>query len=246
MIESASEQPASGSGIRTVLSGERIEAVSAMKCTPQNAIRRPLGGRRAAAEAERVADVVGDVLDLGQLVVVGEDHRVALLGERADLGLQAGDVHELDGGGSEGHAVQATILFDRGSQTRRARRQRRRPPRLRPAGDAALAPVAPAGGRLLVAARRASWARARASRRPCGATCWPRSACPRSGTWSSSTRRRRRTRTPICGCSTSPTWRSCRPAATATLRRTRSGTRSRRCRRSPSATPRRSPGRTSA
>ena len=27
--------------------------------------------------AERVADVVGDVLDLGQLVVVGEDHRVA-------------------------------------------------------------------------------------------------------------------------------------------------------------------------
>ena len=38
VIESASEQPASGSGSSTVLSGERIEAVSAMKCTPQNAI----------------------------------------------------------------------------------------------------------------------------------------------------------------------------------------------------------------
>ena len=38
VIESASEQPASRSGISTVLSGERIEAVSAMKCTPQNTI----------------------------------------------------------------------------------------------------------------------------------------------------------------------------------------------------------------
>ena len=38
VIESASEQPASGSGSSTVFSGERIEAVSAMKCTPQKAI----------------------------------------------------------------------------------------------------------------------------------------------------------------------------------------------------------------
>ncbi len=38
VIESASEQPASGSGSSTVFSGPRIEAVSAMKCTPQNAI----------------------------------------------------------------------------------------------------------------------------------------------------------------------------------------------------------------
>ena len=37
-MDSASEQPAPRSGIRTVFSGERIEAVSAMKCTPQNAI----------------------------------------------------------------------------------------------------------------------------------------------------------------------------------------------------------------
>ena len=40
-IESASEQPASRSGISTVFSGERIEAVSAMKCTPQKAITSP-------------------------------------------------------------------------------------------------------------------------------------------------------------------------------------------------------------
>ena len=38
MIESDSEQPASGSGISTVFVGERIDAVSAMKCTPQKAI----------------------------------------------------------------------------------------------------------------------------------------------------------------------------------------------------------------
>jgi len=38
VMESASEQPASRSGIRTVLSGDRIDAVSAMKCTPQNAM----------------------------------------------------------------------------------------------------------------------------------------------------------------------------------------------------------------
>ncbi len=37
-IESESEQPASRSGISTVLPGERIEAVSAMKWTPQKAI----------------------------------------------------------------------------------------------------------------------------------------------------------------------------------------------------------------
>ena len=37
-IESDSEQPASRSGISTVFSGERTEAVSAMKWTPQKAI----------------------------------------------------------------------------------------------------------------------------------------------------------------------------------------------------------------
>jgi hypothetical protein len=38
VIESASEQPAPRSGSSTVLPGDRIEAVSAMKWTPQNAI----------------------------------------------------------------------------------------------------------------------------------------------------------------------------------------------------------------
>ncbi len=84
-IEAASEQPASRSGIRTVFSGQRIEAVSAMKCTPQKTIVSPLGRRRLAGEPERVADVVGHVLDLGHLVVVGEDHRAALGGQRAHL-----------------------------------------------------------------------------------------------------------------------------------------------------------------
>ena len=51
-----------------------------------------VGGGRLAREAERVAHVVGDVLDLGQLVVVGEDHRVALGGERADLLAQLSDL----------------------------------------------------------------------------------------------------------------------------------------------------------
>ena len=85
VIESDSEQPASRSGISTVFSGERIEAVSAMKWTPQKAITEASGGGRLAREAERVADEVGDVLDLGHLVVVGEDHRVALGGQGADL-----------------------------------------------------------------------------------------------------------------------------------------------------------------
>ena len=38
VIESASEQPASMSGISTVLCGDSTDAVSAMKCTPQNAM----------------------------------------------------------------------------------------------------------------------------------------------------------------------------------------------------------------
>ena len=98
---SASEQPASVSGSSTVFSGDRIEAVSAMKCTPQNAITS-LGGRGGLlGEPERVADVVGHVLDLGQLVVVGEDHGAALGRERADLVLHGRDVVELE----QGHGV---------------------------------------------------------------------------------------------------------------------------------------------
>ena len=60
-----------------------------MKWTPQKAIVDGVGRGRLAREPERVAGVVGDVLDLGQLVVVGEDHRVALGGERAHLAPRA-------------------------------------------------------------------------------------------------------------------------------------------------------------
>ena len=107
VIESASEQPASGSGSSTVLSGERIEAVSAMKWTPQKAITSALGARRLLREAERVADEVRDVLDLGQLVVVGEDHGAALLRERPHLGLQCGDVVEREESHFAGRASRA-------------------------------------------------------------------------------------------------------------------------------------------
>ncbi len=56
-----------------------------MKCTPQNTIVEASTVGRDAGEPERVADVVGDVLDLGQLVVVSQDDRVALLREPANL-----------------------------------------------------------------------------------------------------------------------------------------------------------------
>ena len=51
-----------------------------------------VGGRRLAREAERVAHEVGDVLNLGHLVVVSQDDRVAFLGQRADLALKPLDL----------------------------------------------------------------------------------------------------------------------------------------------------------
>jgi hypothetical protein len=51
-----------------------------MKCTPQNAI--------TSASVAAALHEVGDVLDLGHLIVVREDHRVPLGRERADLGLK--------------------------------------------------------------------------------------------------------------------------------------------------------------
>ena len=75
---SASEQPASRSGTTTILSGFRIFAVSAMKWTPQNTMTSACGLGRGLRQLERVADEVGEVLDLGLLVVVREDHGVAL------------------------------------------------------------------------------------------------------------------------------------------------------------------------
>ena len=53
VIESASEQPASLSGSSTVFSGDRIDAVSAMKWTPQNAI---VSAPAAAAFCDRPSE----------------------------------------------------------------------------------------------------------------------------------------------------------------------------------------------
>ncbi len=64
--------------------GERIAAVSAMKCTPQKTMTSRVGLRGFAAQAERVADEIGDVLHLGALVVVREDDRVAFAGKFLD------------------------------------------------------------------------------------------------------------------------------------------------------------------
>ena len=71
--------------MRTVLSGARIFAVSAMKWTPQNTIVDADERGREPGQRQRVAGVVGDVLDLGQLVVVGEQHGVVAARERAHL-----------------------------------------------------------------------------------------------------------------------------------------------------------------
>ena len=62
-----------------------------------------VGLRRLLREAERVADVVGHVLDLGQLVVVREDHRAALGGQRAYLRLQSAGL------GFEGEEVHGSV-----------------------------------------------------------------------------------------------------------------------------------------
>ena len=51
-----------------------------------------VGVGRLAREPERVADEVGDVLDLRQLVVVGEDDRVALRRQLADLLAESSDL----------------------------------------------------------------------------------------------------------------------------------------------------------
>ena len=76
----------------TVFCGLRIAAVSAMKWTPQKTIA---SASVAAASRERPSespDEVRDVLYLGHLVVVGEDHRASLGGELADLLLHGGDL----------------------------------------------------------------------------------------------------------------------------------------------------------
>ena len=47
-----------------------------------------VGRLRLAAEIEAVADEIGNVLDFGRLVIMGEDDGVALLAQPVDLGAQ--------------------------------------------------------------------------------------------------------------------------------------------------------------
>ena len=88
---------------------------------------------RLARKAERVADVVGHVLDLGHLVVVGEDDRVALARQLADLLAHALRCHE--GRCAErtqrhqprGSALLPPCLRDLQAQIQRRRGVRQRP-----------------------------------------------------------------------------------------------------------------------
>src|SRR3990172_1314664 len=85
---SAREQPASRSGRTTVLSGFRIFAVSAMKCTPAKTMTSAfvfLASCASWSEVARMADEIGDVLDVGLLVVVREHDGVLDLLEARDL-----------------------------------------------------------------------------------------------------------------------------------------------------------------
>ena len=72
-----------------------------MNLTPQKAITSALGRRRLAAQLQRIADEIGEVLDLGLLVIVREDDGVALLAQALDLGadVDAGQVFGLHGHG---------------------------------------------------------------------------------------------------------------------------------------------------
>ena len=82
------------SGTSTMRSGFRIFAVSAMKCTPANTMTSACVFFASCASCERVADEVGQVLDLALLVVVGEQDRVALLLEPDDflVDVEAGEI----------------------------------------------------------------------------------------------------------------------------------------------------------
>ncbi len=59
-----------------------------------------VGLRRLARQIEAVADEIGEVLDLRLLVIMGEDHRVALALQPIDLGEQ---VEAFQAGGLDRH-----------------------------------------------------------------------------------------------------------------------------------------------
>ena len=59
-----------------------------MKRTPQKAITSASVSRRLAGQIEAVADEIRKVLDLGLLIIMGEDHGVALVLQALDLAKQ--------------------------------------------------------------------------------------------------------------------------------------------------------------
>src|SRR5207302_10717594 len=73
---------------------------------------RRVGRRGLAREAERVADVIRDVLHLGALVVVREDHGVLLRCEGADF------VVERSGGRGDGHRTSRETWSERAEWVR--------------------------------------------------------------------------------------------------------------------------------
>ena len=90
MIDAASEQPAFESGMSTVLSAQNGRLGHEVDAAERD--RVGIGRGRLPREPERVADEVRDILNLGNLVVVGEDHGAALGGERANLLVHGGDL----------------------------------------------------------------------------------------------------------------------------------------------------------
>ena len=160
-----------------------------------------VGRRRLLREAERVADEVGHVLHLGQLVVVGEDDGAALGGQRAYLVLQGGDgfqrqevhgsvsrISERSRTGAEWvSAPDRHVVYTRNGRIDQNCLFDRSPP---------LTPRARPGrppGRPRRAPRRASCCRAAAGRRPASSAS-SISAASRTSTASRQVRPRRRAR----------------------------------------------------
>jgi hypothetical protein len=81
----ASEQPASRSGSRTFFCGLRMDAVSAMKCTPQKTITLGRGGRGLRDRPSESPTKSAMSCTSGPLIVVGQDDRVALLFQALNL-----------------------------------------------------------------------------------------------------------------------------------------------------------------
>ena len=107
-MESASEQPAERLGSSTVLAGFSTLADSAMKWTPQKTMVDCGHLLGLDGELQRVAHHVGQPLDLGQLVVVGQDDRVLLPLQLADLGLDL--AHLLGGEVGAGDGVRDRVV----------------------------------------------------------------------------------------------------------------------------------------